>query len=104
MRIDLNEPELFKKLIEQTFNKQIELIPKGITIDSRLHKSGDVFIPISGEKFNGYDFISEICKNNPSLIISEKDIEIESPLLKVKNNREFIREIVSIWRKKFWCE
>ena len=100
MRIDLNEPELFKKLLEQTFNKQMEFIPKGITIDSRLHKPGDVFIPISGEKFNGYDFISEICKNNPSLIISEKDIGIESPLLKVKNNREFIREIVGLWRKK----
>ena len=66
MRIELNEPELFKKLIEQTYNKQMELSPRGITIDSRLHKQRDVYIPISGEKFNGYDYISEICKNNPS--------------------------------------
>jgi len=100
MRIDINESEIFKKLIEQNYNKQLIIPPLGITIDSRLHKPGDIYIPLVGENFDGHDFIPQISKNKPSLIVSEKKISIKS-VLNVKNNREFVRNITKIWRYKF---
>jgi UDP-N-acetylmuramoyl-tripeptide--D-alanyl-D-alanine ligase len=100
MRIEINEPELLKKMIEQNYNKQLIIPPIGITIDSRLHKSGDMYIPLVGDNFDGHDFISQVLNNKPSLIVSEKKINLE-PILNVKNNREFIRDITTVWRNKF---
>ena len=76
MRISINETKLFKKLIEQIYNVKINILPRGITIDSRLHESGDVYLPIVGKNFDGHEFISSVVKNNPSLIFSEKELKL----------------------------
>lgn len=100
MRIEINEHILLKKMIEQNYNINFSSNPVGLTIDSRLFQKNDIYLPIVGEKFDGHDFIEEISSKNPSLIISEKNINVDAPILKVENNRETVREIVQLWRKK----
>ena len=100
MRISINETKLFKKLIEQIYNVKINILPRGITIDSRLHESGDVYLPIVGENFDGHEFISSVVENNPSLIFSEKELELNTLTIKTDNNRQTIHKIVKAWRKK----
>tara|TARA_B100001029_G_scaffold178484_1_gene185347 strand:+ start:357 stop:1676 length:1320 start_codon:yes stop_codon:yes gene_type:complete len=100
MRISINETKLFKKLIEQIYNVKINILPRGITIDSRLHESGDVYLPIVGENFDGHEFISSVVENNPSLIFSEKELKLNTLTIKTDNNRQTIHKIVKAWRKK----
>ena len=100
MRIEINEHKLLKTLIEQNYNINFSSNPVGLTIDSRLFQKNDIYLPIVGENFDGHDFIEEISFKNPSLIISEKNIEVDAPILKVENNRETLRKIVQLWRKK----
>jgi len=100
MRIEIFENELFKKLLEQNYNIKLSNPPIGVAIDSRLHQKGDVYIPIVGENFDGHDFIPQINNNSPSLIISEKNINSEFPILQVENNRETVRQIVNLWRNQ----
>tara|TARA_A100000164_G_C21932519_1_gene786394 strand:- start:1128 stop:2447 length:1320 start_codon:yes stop_codon:yes gene_type:complete len=100
MRVKINESELFRKLIKENFQIKMNEIPRGITIDSRLHQSGDVYLPINGDNFDGHDFISNVLDNNPSLVISEKKLNIKFPILNTQNNRQIIHQIVAIWQKK----
>ena len=100
MRIEIFENELFKKLLEQNYNINLFNLPIGVAIDSRLHQKGDIYIPIVGENFDGHDFIPQINNNSPSLIISEKNINSEFPILQVENNRETVRQIVNLWRNQ----
>ena len=44
---------------------------KGISIDTRTIKPGEVFVAIRGDNFDGHDFIAAAIKNKASLIISE---------------------------------
>ena len=100
MRIEIFENEIFKKLIEQNYNINLSNPPIGVAIDSRLHQKGDIYIPIVGENFDGHNFIPQINNNSPSLIISEKNINSEFPILQVENNRETVRQIVNLWRNQ----
>lgn len=100
MRIVINESKLFKELIENNYSITLSDKPIGITIDSRLCQKNDIYIPIVGQSFDGHDFINEVSKKKPVLIISEKDVEIDSPILKVDDNREFIRKIVRKWKNQ----
>ena len=100
MRIEIFENEIFKKLIEQNYNINLYNPPIGVAIDSRVHQKGDIYIPIVGENFDGHNFIPQINNNSPSLIISEKNINSEFPILQVENNRETVRQIVNLWRNQ----
>ena len=69
MRIIINEQKILKDLIEQRFNIKMDSRPTAITIDSRLHKPGDIYLAISGKRYDGHNFIKNIINNRPSLII-----------------------------------
>ena len=60
--------------------------------DSRAVQKNDVFIAIEGTRSDGHDFIPQAVANGASLIISEKQINIEkgTALWVVKNSRKLI--------------
>ena len=60
--------------------------------DSRQVKQDDVYIAIVGERFDGHQFIDSDLLSKSSLIVSEKDLSIEIPYLKVNNSIEFIQK------------
>ncbi|SHK38649.1 UDP-N-acetylmuramoyl-tripeptide--D-alanyl-D-alanine ligase [Paramaledivibacter caminithermalis] len=49
---------------------------KGISIDSRKIKEGDLFIPIIGERFDGHRFIGDAFKFGADAVLSSKEIDI----------------------------
>tara|TARA_R100001143_G_scaffold53522_1_gene49023 strand:- start:28418 stop:29905 length:1488 start_codon:yes stop_codon:yes gene_type:complete len=60
--------------------------------DSRVVENNDIFIAISGIKSDGHNHIREAVANGASVIISEKDVELESDILHitVKNTRKLL--------------
>ena len=76
----------------------------GLTIDSRLFEKGDMFIPIKGERDDGHNFIPDILKKQPALVVSELTLgKCCYPVFKVGNTRDYIASIAAEWRKQLDC-
>lgn len=59
--------------------------------DSRKIKPGQTFVAIKGYTVNGHDFINSAIENGATKIISEKDIEVSVPVIKVENSKEYLK-------------
>ena len=63
-----------------------------VKIDSRKVQSGDLFIAMKGENFDGNDFVSFALKNGASYIVSEKDIPFDNVIV-VDDSRKAYAQI-----------
>lgn len=70
-----------------------------IAIDSRAIQSGDCFIAIKGEVFDGHDFIADVVKKNAAVLIVDRDIDTHIPVIKVKNTRQALKDIAHFYRE-----
>ncbi|MGB9561548.1 MAG: UDP-N-acetylmuramoyl-L-alanyl-D-glutamate--2,6-diaminopimelate ligase, partial [bacterium] len=78
--------ELIKDLtFSGNFNPELEIT--GISYNSRDVKSGDLFIAISGEKYDGKDFIPEAKRKGAVAFVSDSALPIENLVL-VDDTRE----------------
>ncbi|MCM8770761.1 MAG: UDP-N-acetylmuramoyl-tripeptide--D-alanyl-D-alanine ligase [Candidatus Omnitrophica bacterium] len=79
---------------------------KGVSIDSRTIKDGDLFIAIKGDNFDGHDFIDEAIKKGASAIVAEKFFLAQRnlnhlPLIKVKDSVKALGRIANYHRRRF---
>jgi len=72
-----------------------------ISTDTRTLKSGEVFIAIRGDNFNGHQFLHEAAKSGASLIISEEKGSGKAPELIVKSSLHAFADIAKNIRQKF---
>ena len=56
----------------------------GVSTDSRTIASNNLFIPLSGDKYDGHDYIDNAVDNGAVAIISEKALQ-DIPHIKVAN-------------------
>ncbi len=73
----------------------------GVAIDSREAKPGMLFIPLSGEKFDGHDFIWNAAENGAAASLTKYDlkidmenfflIKVDEPLIALQNLSKYIR-------------
>ncbi len=78
----------------------IELLTKakGITDDSRKVEEGFIFFAIKGTKFDGHNFVEEVLKKNPLVVVVERDIPAkDSRILKVESTRKALGESASLF-------
>jgi len=75
----------------------------GISIDSRSTNPGDLFVAISGENFNGHDFIDKAISNGAKAAVTEKRVKHKIPTLTVEDSRLALGDIAYHWRKEFTC-
>ena len=59
MRSNIKEPTLFKKILNELYPSLVIKRINGITIDSRLVRSNDIFIALKGENSDGNIFIGD---------------------------------------------
>jgi len=67
----------------------------GITDDSRKVRTGYLFAAIKGEKFDGHKFCSEAIQNGAKVLLVEKEIVEDFPLIVVPNTRKAFSRIVA---------
>ena len=60
---------------------------KGIQMDSRKIKPGDLFVAISGFQMDGHEFIDEAIEKGAAAVIGEKDIKLDVPYIQVSDSR-----------------
>ena len=78
---------------------------KGISIESRSIKKGDLFIAIKGDNFDGHDFIGNAIKNGVSgIILSRLSSDTQnsaSVIIKVSNTLKALQNLAKYYRGKF---
>lgn len=74
---------------------------KSIETDSRTLASGSVFLALRGETFDGHQFLNEAIEKGASLLISEKPVECQIPVLVVEDTLKALVEIAKNIRLAF---
>lgn len=86
---------------------------KGVSIDSRSIKKGEIFFAIKGNNADGHEFIIDAALKGAGAIVIERnyfnknlkkiilDYKFNCPILVVKNTVEALGELAHIYRKKF---
>lgn len=104
MRISISD---IKKLTNvEILNKDLIKSIKGISIDSRKLKEGDLFFAIKGENFDGHQFVNDVISKGASAVVIEKS-QVEKfsssnfPLIVVDDTIKALGELANIYRKKF---
>jgi UDP-N-acetylmuramoyl-tripeptide--D-alanyl-D-alanine ligase len=90
-------------------NKGNQTIARGVSIDSRTIKKGNLFVAIPGERFDGHQFVLEAAKKGASLVIMSKEkinpLEKKKlnkiPVVLVEDTKKALREIAAWHRNKF---
>lgn len=73
-----------------------------VSIDSRSLKKGDLFIAISGEQFDGHDYVGKAAENGAVAAIVEREIAgVTIPQLVVANARLALGQLGALNRQSF---
>ncbi len=82
-----------KKALSNTLNKKINFNFKGVSIDSKKIKKGNLFIALKGKNKDGHDYVSNAFKNGASFcVISKKIKKANNRLIKCKNTKTFLEK------------
>ncbi len=81
-------------------------IVNGISTDSRTVRSGDLFIALKGDKFDGHNFINDVIEKGASAILVERsadlsDVAKKCAVVYVNNTRKAFGDIARRYRKDF---
>jgi len=101
MRIEIREKKLFKNLIKDNFNFDINVNKINcICTDSRIIEKNDIFLPIKGQNIDGHKFINDVIKKDASIIFSEFLFN-NKKVIKVNSTKETLKKLSIQWMKFF---
>ncbi|MBL1208745.1 UDP-N-acetylmuramoyl-tripeptide--D-alanyl-D-alanine ligase [Geminocystis sp. GBBB08] len=76
----------------------------GINTDTRTLKSGEIFLALEGENFNGHNFLNQAIQVGAIALITQENYprleSIKIPEFKVKNTLQAYQNIAHWWREK----
>ena len=102
MRIDLPEPEAFKRMISEMTKQEITVEITGIGLDSREIHPGDLFVALSGENMNGHDFLGQAKENGAvaAVVLNNRD-NVNLPQIEVEEPEILVGMLAAKWRTNF---
>ena len=69
-----------------------------VSIDTRTLKPGDLFIAISGVRFDGHDFVAQAVEKGASAALVEHALDIDLPQVVVADCRRALGQLGAAWR------
>ncbi len=81
-----------------------DLIASGIQTDSRLVQPGDLFVCISGQRFDGHSFAREAVHKGALAVVVERpllDLSSEVPMFLVHDSIQALTDLAAYWRRQF---
>jgi UDP-N-acetylmuramoyl-tripeptide--D-alanyl-D-alanine ligase len=100
-----SEKKMLKDILERFERMEI----KGVSIDSRTIKKGELFVAIKGARFDGHDFVPEVIKNGAwGALVERSELETKYAslgglrnILAVEDTIFALQEMSQMHRKKF---
>ncbi len=75
---------------------------QGISTDSRTLQSGDLFIPLRGENFDGHDYLTQAIQRGAAACLSEEMIGgLLVPVIKVSDTLKALGDLAAAMRRQF---
>ena len=74
---------------------------QGCSTDSRTLRSGELFIALRGERFDGHDCLAQARERGASAAMVEHENDQSLPLLVVEDTRRGLGKLAASWRRKF---
>ena len=75
---------------------------QGISTDSRTLQSGDLFIPLRGENFDGHDYLTQAIQRGAAACLSEEMVGgLLVPVIKVKDTLKALGDLAAAMRRQF---
>lgn len=72
----------------------------GISTDSNSIESGNLFVAVKGEKFDGHDYIDKAVDSGAAAVVAERRIETTVPLFLVRQTATAAGDLA----RKFYCD
>ncbi len=101
--------EILKATGGTVISGAIDKIFRGVSTDTRQIYSGNLFIPLKGEKFDGHDFIADAVKTGAAGFLVQKGSEDKIPprledalIISVGDTLKALGDIANFWRRH--CE
>lgn len=82
--------------------KNIEIT--GVEKDSRLIEEGFLYLPFVGARVDGHDFIPQVFEKGALCTLSEKDLDIDKPYIKVDSVAAALKDIAEFYREQLSCK
>ena len=74
----------------------------GVSTDSRAVKQGDLFVALTGENFDGHDYIAgAIEKGAVAVMTGYQKVTMEIPTIQVEDTRLGLGQLAAYWRGRF---
>ena len=96
----MNLNEILKNVRNSDFQRLGEIDDvevHGLSYDSRLINSGDLFFWFKGEKKDSHDFVYDAIKGGASALVVERKIDIDFPQVISSSSRKMMSEIAEIF-------
>ncbi len=78
-----------------------DVLFSGVSINGRSIKSGDLYVAIKGERFDGHDFIQQASQAGAVGSLVEQAESIENPSVSVEQTRLALGMLGRYWRQRF---
>jgi len=79
----------------------VALEAASIETDTRKLCAGGLFVPLKGETFDGHDFIAAALANGTVCALSEREADIDAPIIRVASTRQALLALAAHYRRKF---
>jgi UDP-N-acetylmuramoyl-tripeptide--D-alanyl-D-alanine ligase len=105
----LMEPRSFNYMVEASRGERLSGLPESVVqrvcTDSRQLQRNDLFVPLSGERFDGHAFLGEAARRGATACLVERrklpDPWPECGLIAVENTRRAFGDIAARYRQDF---
>ncbi|MGM0433381.1 MAG: UDP-N-acetylmuramoyl-tripeptide--D-alanyl-D-alanine ligase [Pseudomonadota bacterium] len=87
-------------LVEGTLRGE-DLFFSRVGIDTRTLAKGALYVALSGERFDGHDFVREAEKAGACAIIAEKEVDTSMPVIQVRDSRYALGRLAGLNRSEF---
>ncbi len=73
-----------------------------VSCDSRTIDNKTLFIPLKGERFDGHDFLPDVCQRGVGGVLCHETCDIDAPfVIKVEDTQEALLDLASYYRNLF---
>lgn len=74
---------------------------KGCVTDSRQVQTGQLYVALRGERFDGHEFCAEAESKGAAALLVEEEVKSRLPQLRVGDSRKALGQLAALWRKRF---
>ena len=72
-----------------------------VSTDSRTLSPGALFVALSGERFDGHDYVARARESGAAAALVERRVDVDAPQLIVKDSKRALGLAAGFWRSRF---